>query len=705
VAQQVQFEGQIHEFPDDFTSQDIQKALASIPKQAPVTPPSTNPIVATLGKIGDWAAAGVRGMPEAAASMARPITAMAPALEAGTSAFAATPGPPIAKAAAGTLAAGGTYLGVDNLLQRLQSYLQGGPPPSFPEATESSAEQLAANEIGGKALGAGFRLLKSGPSSLVSPTLEQLKRLQPTVSQALSSPEVGATPIGRTLRALSLNGRVPGVLEDLFTPGTKEANIQNSAAIGKQMVAEKASQLSGKALSTVTDPEMLSRTVQTDLGNAWDAYLDKSNAQAQSARVVAEGAPQQIVSPQIQATYQGLGLPIPAGVGTTVKGPIPLTETLETANKYVKGIDQSTLPPTNDEAAGYRAAQQLLGATNAQFDPQTGKLLRSDPISFGEAWDRKQDFGNNTSFSQTDVNLTPTQRLNKALFHSMNNDIEAGIPAWDTPGKDAMKGWKTAKATVEERNQVFSPEGATVPTLKNIIDNANSPLPQVEATLADSQALQRALTAGEINFKVGKGTTGPTGELSLGKATATKKDLAAARLQSAWSSGESLDDQGNPVLNIKSVQNSFSDPRMVNSNKLLFNSEGQSNINQLFKTIALTQAKPNGSWLPKVTAVRAGLGIVPALIGLSSRSVESGAAVASAELGFSALARATTNPTVARILINLAGGQPLGMSEQMAARQIAAVIQGTTITLVGQDGTRQKVTVGKDGQFQPTEDQ
>jgi hypothetical protein len=41
----------------------------------------------------------------------------------------------------------------------------------------------------------------------------------------------------------------------------------------------------------------------------------------------------------------------------------------------------------------------------------------------------------------------------------------------------------------------------------------------------------------------------------------------------------------------------------------------------------------------------------------------------------------------------------------MAARQIAAVIQGTTITLVGQDGTRQKGTVDKDGQFQPTEAQ
>ena len=459
-----------------------------VPK-APQGPSNGPGIPQTAAPLGYPAPSGdsPSGIVARLTGVGKPLASFAPAIANANAAASATPGPPWAKAGVGAAVGAGTYFGVDALLNHLQNYLQGGPPPSFSEDAGDAASQLAGTEVGGRIIGAGLRTFGN---KVVSPTLEQLKRLQPTVSQALSSPEVGATPLGRTLRALSLNGRVPGVLEDLFTPGTKEANIQNSATIGKQMVAEKASQLSGRAVSTVTDPEMLSRTVQTDLGNAWDAYLDKSNAQAQSARVIAEGAPQQIVSPQIQATYQGLGLPIPAGVGTTVKGPIPLTKTLETANKYVKGIDQSTLPPTNDEAAGYRAAQQLLSATNAQFDPQTGKLLRSDPISFGEAWDRKQDFGNNTSFSQTDVNLTPTQRLNKALFHSMNNDIEAGIPAWDTPGKDAMKGWKAAKATVEERNQVFSPEGATVPTLRNIVDNANSPLPQVEATLADSQALQ-----------------------------------------------------------------------------------------------------------------------------------------------------------------------------------------------------------------------
>jgi hypothetical protein len=729
VAQQVQFEGQIHEFPDDFTPQDIQKALASLPKQAPQSynggwdwkPGMAVPQVSTPTNLsltqryrsGEPGIADPSGYPapggEAAdtpseaggrlTNFSRPFASLMGAARVGESAAAAMPGPPALKAAAGVAAGAGTYLGIDGVLHRLQDYLQGGPPPSFKESLDSSVEQGLTNIAGEQLLNFGMRAAKP----VVTKGLQQLIRLSPTVSQALASPELDTSALGKTLRALSLQGRIPGVMEDLFTPGAKEAAIQNSATVGKQMVAEKASQLSGKALSTVTDPEMLGRTVQTDVGNAWDAYLNKSNAQALSARLVAEGAPQQVVSPTLQSTYQALGVPIPAGVGTVVKGPISLNETLETANKYVKGIDQSTLPPTNDEAAGYRTAQQLIGSTNAQFDPQTGRLLRADPVGFGEAWDAKQNFGNNTSFSQTDVNLTPTERLNKALFHSMNNDIEAGIPAWDTPGKDAMKGWKAAKATVEERNLLFDPEGATVPTLKKIIDNANSPLPQVEATLADPQALQRALTAGEIDFKAGKGTNGPTGELSLGKATASKKDWAAARLQSAWSSGESVDDQGNPVLNIQKVQNAFNDPRMLNSNKLLFNSEGQSNINQLFKTIALTQSKPNGSWLPKVTAVRAGIRIAPALIGYgsggASGALEGAASTVGAELGFSALTKLMTNPKTARILIHAAGGQALGMSEQMAARQISSAIEGLGLAVVDRDGTKKKGYL-QEGQFQ-----
>jgi len=75
-------------------------------------------------------------------------------------------------------------------------------------------------------------------------------------------------------------------------------------------------------------------------------------------------------------------------------------------------------------------------------------------------------------------------------------------------------------------------------------------------------------------------------------------------------------------------------------------------------------------------------------------SVEGGTvASAGTFIGAEVLGRLLTNPKVGRLLVAMAGGEPLGVSEAYAGRQIANALQGSTIALMGPDGTKTPVRV------------
>jgi hypothetical protein len=118
----------------------------------------------------------------------------------------------------------------------------------------------------------------------------------------------------------------------------------------------------------------------------------------------------------------------------------------------------------------------------------------------------------------------------------------------------------------------------------------------------------------------------------------------------------------------------------------------------------MTQQKMMGSWIPKVTAVRGGLMLASGLLtGTLSHSLETGAATIGAELGIGAIAKAMSNPDVARILVAAAAGQPLNMSEQMASRKLMSVIQGAAVTLRGADGSKEEGSFDREGKFVPAQ--
>lgn len=619
-----------------------------------------------------------------------------PAVAAGSTAAKFTPGGPIPKSIVGATAAAATYLPLHGALQRVQNYLSGENEEDTP------LTDLAVNEAGGAAIKGVMKVGKA----VLPPTMEALAKLSPTFSQFASSPEAGGVA--------NLLSKGTKYVEDLFAPGAKGAAVSNSGRLASGEIADQASQLSGRAKSTVQNPHFFAQKIQTeDLQNAYKVYTDQSNKQAGIVNLFAEGAPQvvQSTTPVISQDLEGLAksqtgkkfanlpseqqtavldLAKQAGIQPydqaatqrVVKGPIQLNGTLQKAKALVDSTKDLKYGPTPDSVEGLNVASRLLNSTNAKFDPQTGGLLSADPVGFREAWDLKQHFGENTDFGGG--KLTQTEKAYKDLFHSMNDDIESSIPSWDQ-NKQAINAWRNSKATVEERNLTFAPKGSDVPTLDKIIDKSSSPLPSIEATLADPVALQRALNSGKVKF--------PSGDVY---ANNTRQDLGAARLQQIWEKGF---DQTKGTVNAGQVQNAFNDPRFFEQNKMLYSQQSRDNINELLKNVALTQEKPSASWVNKVLLTRAGLALTPTLFGLATGSLVHTGEVALGELGMSAVGHALVNPTIARGLINLTSGKALGMSEAAFARRVASAIQGSAIALTGTDGSQTKGTIDKDGKF------
>ena len=75
--------------------------------------------------------------------------------------------------------------------------------------------------------------------------------------------------------------------------------------------------------------------------------------------------------------------------------------------------------------------------------------------------------------------------------------------------------------------------------------------------------------------------------------------------------------------------------------------------------------------------------------GLFTGSVSGGAVASSLTfVGAEGLGRLLTSPQTAQIMVSLAGGEPLWVTEQYAGRMIAQVLKGATVEFIGQDGAR-----------------
>lgn len=179
------------------------------------------------------------GAKDTGIELARPFT-VGPAIKAGTMAAEAAPLPPIGKGIVGLLAGGGTYLGIDSLLQHLKS----DPPKDIPESLISSGVNAASTE--------GLNFLMKGLTSRVNAlrgpqTTSTINKLDPTFSQQLN-PGVGQ--------------KVAQGIENTFAPGAKRAAQANSNTLMEQEMNKTAADMADRSIDTVTNPHKLANNVQ-----------------------------------------------------------------------------------------------------------------------------------------------------------------------------------------------------------------------------------------------------------------------------------------------------------------------------------------------------------------------------------------------------------------------------------------------------------
>lgn len=161
--------------------------------------------------------------------------------------------------------------------------------------------------------------------------------------------------------------------------------------------------------------------------------------------------------------------------------------------------------------------------------------------------------------------------------------------------------------------------------------------------------------------------------------------------------------QNTKRLDVSKFEKTWLDPKMEDSFKELYNSKERANITQFFKNVAETQDKITVNPIAKrFWVMHGGIGLG---MGMLTGSPLEGAGAAGASylgvyLGAQQVGKMLTNPSTARLLVALAGGEPLGYSEQFAAKQITRALQGSMLGLIKSDGSVQPARL-QDGKIQP----
>lgn len=142
---------------------------------------------------------------------------------------------------------------------------------------------------------------------------------------------------------------------------------------------------------------------------------------------------------------------------------------------------------------------------------------------------------------------------------------------------------------------------------------------------------------------------------------------------------------------------------MTSSNDILYSKTAQSNIMQFVKNIAETQAKSGSPW--QVNGARMIFGgsaitlplsfLRSALLG-STTGMVGAAGIGGIEVGLNQVGRLLSNPKTARIMLALADGSALGVSDQLAARAIVKGLSRATVNVVNGDGTKEPATIQND---------
>jgi hypothetical protein len=659
-------------------SADWSKIFSSIPALSAMNP--------LLG-VGVGAYRAVKDMTkDEGLSLARGLT---PALGLGVGAATIASAPvTIPTLIAGTTIGGLTYMAADRMLQQQMSvkpttFSWNPITPSSKDINANSAEQLLANEFGGRAVSKVMSGLRAVVKEMKVPgsITGEISNLLPTYSQ-IRQALTGEVPVSK-------------LIEDIFAAKAKTQAIEKSASLGMNEGDILAQQLSGRTSAQLSSREAKADFIQRDAITSKAAYQLESNMQSNIVKGIAKTpdiiqngikVPGNIV--QIPNAVQPTSLTLPGNPTTrSIEGPISLDNTIEAAQRYLlekqkifgdvtKNI--SLMPPKDQKLVN--AALQLHRAANVTLDVHTGDILSHDPISFEDAWQFKQALGD----------LYTKNPQSTVLFRTINDDIANSIKTWPNKPGEALKAWENAKDTVEQRILLHGAKG-----LKNLINTTDSAIPEVESILKDPKKLDRALTTGNTTFLSGRKSS-----------TSIREDLQGYDIKRSLEDSWIVDpnDATKMKFDANKLMDKTNDPGMKDSYNLLYSSAEREARDKLFKNLAITQQRQTslGNYAKLVWPARGGLALAG---GLASQQLGGsffyGAGITSIILSGTAVANILVKPGAARVLAALAEGHKLG-SDQFMSRLIFGALQGTGSAITLKSRNKDMTgTIDSKGEFVP----
>lgn len=221
----------------------------------------------------------------------------------------------------------------------------------------------------------------------------------------------------------------------------------------------------------------------------------------------------------------------------------------------------------------------------------------------------------------------------------------------------------------------------------------------IETTYADSyKDLDKIITdSGKLQKML-------THAQESGGGTNLRSDVGAYKFMRIWQDAIKRDpiDPSKMKLDPQKLTDSLYDPEFQSSGKLLWNSKQRGDIEQFFKNVAYTQDKINAH--PYFRLGTNGMAFTGNIMMALHGNLPGAAMGTTIQLGANGVGKLLTNPKVSRLLVSMAGGEPLGVSQEYAARAIVNALNGMTVAIANRDGSSTPGTV-REGRFEPSSQQ
>jgi hypothetical protein len=154
-------------------------------------------------------------------------------------------------------------------------------------------------------------------------------------------------------------------------------------------------------------------------------------------------------------------------------------------------------------------------------------------------------------------------------------------------------------------------------------------------------------------------------------------------------------------MNPDTIDKMWLDPKMQDSLGKLYTSKQRADISQFFKNVQATQDKIQSNPIAKkLFVLHGGVGIATGL--LTGNVAAAPIASMSTFIAAEGVGRLLTNTKTARLMVRLAGGEALGMSDEFAGKLLSQVLTGSTVALMDAEGNKTPVKV-ENGKFVPLE--